>query len=385
MNETEFDTGFAGSRLASFRRRLLRWYADHRRDLPWRKTRDAYRVWISEIMLQQTTVSAVVPYFERFLQQFPTVAELAAAPEEEVLRLWEGLGYYSRARNIHRTAAIIVDEHGGDFPETVDELQKLPGIGRYTAGAIASFAFGKPAAIVEANTLRLYCRLLGYDGDPRSSVGQRLLWRFAGRLVPEKSPGDFNHALMDLGATLCRPTEPSCGECPVRRDCRAFAEKRVDEIPVPAKRTEITDVTAAAIAVWKNGRVLLRRCEPGERWAGLWDFPRLELDATGKTTKSIQADSNRGAAPADTAEIRRTVESHVRNSTGIEAEVDRFLDEIRHSVTRFRIRLLCYSGRHCTGTLKRSAGLRWISPRGLKEVPLSVSGRKLAQLLLESR
>ena len=178
--------------MSRFRRGVRSWYKRNARDLPWRSTADAYRVWISEIMLQQTTVAAVLPYFERFVARFPSLAALAAAEEEEVLKYWEGLGYYSRARNLHKTARQLLSGHAGRFPESVEELQALPGIGRYTAGAIASFAFGLPAPIVEANTLRLYCRLMGYRGNPRGSEGQRLLWQFAKRVgsalrVPENS------------------------------------------------------------------------------------------------------------------------------------------------------------------------------------------------------
>ena len=179
------DSALDSSEFASLRRRLIRWYERHARDLPWRHTTDPYRVWISEIMLQQTTVAAVVPYFQRFLTRFPTVRDLAAADENDVLRLWEGLGYYSRARNLRKAAQVIVSEHEGVFPCEVDVLQKLPGIGRYTAGAIASFAFDRRAPIVEANTLRLYCRLLGYADDPRSAVGQQALWSLAEAILPK--------------------------------------------------------------------------------------------------------------------------------------------------------------------------------------------------------
>src|SRR5690606_10067608 len=188
----------------------------HGRELPWNDQRDAYRVWVSEIMLQQTTVTAVKPYYERFLARFPDVQALAAASEDEVLRLWEGLGYYSRGRNLRKAAQAIVADHAGRLPADAVELARLPGIGRYTAGAIASFAYGLPEPIVEANTLRLYCRLMGYEGDPRSTAGQRQLWSFAEKILPRKSPGEFNQALMDLGATLCMPVNPNCEACPVQ-------------------------------------------------------------------------------------------------------------------------------------------------------------------------
>jgi A/G-specific adenine glycosylase len=357
-----FSRAWNGRQLAAFRRRLLRWYDEHGRDLTWRRSRDPYRIWISEIMLQQTTVAAVVPYFERFLDRFPAVGELAAADEREVLRHWEGLGYYSRARNIHKAARVLVAEHGGRFPESVDELQQLPGIGRYTAGAIASFAFDRPAPIVEANTLRLYCRLLGYDGDPRSSRGQKVLWEFAGRVVSTESPGRFNHALMDLGATVCRVTEPDCPACPVKQHCAAFREGTVAGIPVPAKKPEITELTEAAVVVRKNGRVLLRQCRPGERWAGLWDFPRFGVECE---------------KPAETEVL-----AQLHEKVGIAAVVQSRLEDIRHSVTRYRIRLLCFTADFVSGRVAATSGTHWVPVAALDDYPLSVTGRRIAESVI---
>lgn len=216
-------------------------------------------------MLQQTTVVAVVPYFERFLARFPTVRDLAESNESDVLRLWEGLGYYSRARNLRKAAEVVVREYGGEFPADVETLQKLPGIGRYTAGAIASFAFNLCAPIVEANTLRLDCRLLGFDGDPRSKAGQQVLWSFAEAVLPKTQPGRFNQALMELGATVCSPKNPNCEQCPVQAHCRAFADGTQASIPQPATRPAITEVVEASIAVHQRGKYLLRRCPTGER------------------------------------------------------------------------------------------------------------------------
>ncbi|MGQ0632991.1 MAG: A/G-specific adenine glycosylase [Planctomycetaceae bacterium] len=265
--------------LPQFRRALVAWYRRHARSLPWRATHDPYAIWISEIMLQQTTVAAVVPYFDRFVRRFPSVRSLAAAEEDEVLRLWEGLGYYSRARNIHKAARALVAEHGGRFPQQVAELVRLPGVGRYTAGAIASFAFDLPAPIVEANTLRLYSRLLGYRGNPRAADGQRALWSFAEAVLPRKGAGLVNQALMELGATVCTPDEPACDRCPVRRWCVAAADGSQAQIPEAPRRIQMTDVTEIAVAVRRKGRYLLLKRAPGERWAGLWDFVRFPLPA----------------------------------------------------------------------------------------------------------
>lgn len=323
-------------------------------------------------MLQQTTVAAVMPYYERFLSRFPSVRALAAAKEDDVLRAWEGLGYYSRARNLLRTARRLIDEHAGVFPGDVQDLMALPGIGRYTAGAIASFAFDVPAPIVEANTLRLYCRLLGYDSDPRSAHGQRLLWSFAAQLVPSRGPGDFNQALMDLGATLCTPLDPDCPACPLKSGCRSLSTGRVDEIPVSAPRKAITEVTEASVAVRRRDTYLLRRRGNDERWAGLWDFLRFQLSPARK-----------GDGPAE-SELRDLVE-RVRAASGLKIHTPAHLQTLRHSVTRYRITLHCLTGDVYGGRLRSSnTTIRWVKPSQFANYPLSVTGRKFARLLTEA-
>ena len=314
-------------------------------------------------MLQQTTVVAVVPYFERFLKRFPMLATLAAAKEDDVLRLWEGLGYYSRARNIHKTARRIVCEHSGIFPDNVAALRDLPGIGRYTAGAIASFAFERQAPILEANTLRLYSRLLGFRGDPRSAAGQKVLWEFAGRIVPRTDPGPFNQALMELGATLCAPEKPDCPRCPVRTCCAAFTNDSQHEIPIRALRAAPTAVTEVAVAIQRGTRYLLLKRPAGERWAGLWDFVRFAWTHEGRISAARLA----GA---------------VRNETGLSVAIGDAVAEIRHSVTRFRITLCCYKAEWTAGEIEeKTREFRWVTPRQFSRFPLSVTGRKLARLL----
>jgi A/G-specific adenine glycosylase len=356
--------------LRQLRDRVRRWHRRHCRDLPWRGA-DAYQVWISEIMLQQTTVAAVVPYYERFLSAYPTVEALAAAQEEQVLRHWEGLGYYSRAINLHRTAQIIVADHGGRLPRDVDALQQLPGIGRYTAGAIASFAFDHPAPIVEANTLRLYTRLLGFDGNPRSATGQALLWRFAESVLPRSRPGEFNQALLDLGATVCTPAEPACKTCPVMSLCSAFQSGRQGELPRRAQRPEPTDVVECAVVVTHRGRYLLRRCQPGERWAGLWDFPRFALDsacATMLRDRPETVPSRLATAAIDGVEALTAVRPRLTGALG----------QLRHSVTRYRITLLCLQGESTSSRLSRGAShLKWVHGEELAQLPLSTTGREI--------
>jgi A/G-specific adenine glycosylase len=378
--------------LTRFRRTLRKWYATNARDLPWRRTTDPYRVWISEIMLQQTTVAAVVPYFARWCERFPDVLSLAAASQDEVLKYWEGLGYYSRARNIHKTATLIVDKYAGEFPDDVSQLQALPGIGRYTAGAVCSFAFDKSAPIVEANTLRLYCRLMGFDGDPRSTAGQKQLWGFAERIIPNKSPGAFNQGLMELGSTICRPVEPDCKRCPVKSCCLALANNQVTSIPRPKARPQITPVTEVSVAI-RRGRghkssYLLRLRPDGERWAGLWDFIRFEVDnAAVGSVVSEKTSTSKNAKPTSLstgdASLKQLVEQEVLSRTGLMIDCVSAIREIHHSVTRYRIRLLCFDARRKSGRLAKGQTFRWVCPGDFDDYPLSVTGRKLAVSLTQ--
>jgi A/G-specific adenine glycosylase len=358
---------FSAAQKRSLRRNLLAWYAKHARDLPWRATRDPYRVWISEVMLQQTQVATVRDYFVRFIREFPNVECLAAADDERVLRQWEGLGYYRRARQLHAAARRIVAEHGGQFPCSVDELRRLPGIGRYTAGAIASIAFGIRAPILEANTLRLLSRLIAYRGDPRAASGQRLLWQLAEEILPRKNVAQFNQALMELGALVCTPSEPDCRHCPLSSLCRASAAGLEEQIPRARSRGEYTRLREAAVIVRKKDRVLMRRCGPSERWAGLWDFPRFELNAKGPLF------------------ARDEIVTKLRHQTGITCTVPTLLHTLRHGITRYRITLDCYQAKHIAGRVRSSNGsaIRWFAAAELPALPLSTTGRKMARFVTD--
>lgn len=351
----------------SFRRRLLSWYRDNARDLPWRSDRDAYCIWVSEIMLQQTQVATVVSYYQRFLERFPAVHSLAEADEQEVLRLWEGLGYYRRARQLHAAARVIVDEHDGRFPRDAAAVRSLPGIGRYTAGAILSIAFGQREPILEANTIRVLSRLVGYGEDTTSGKAQRLLWDVAERVLPQADSGTFNQALMELGSQLCVPGEPRCLLCPVREHCHANRLGLQHQIPAKAQRTKYQDVTEAAILVSRRQRVLVRRCVPGERWAGLWDFPRFPVAAKRESR------------------LRTELANQLADQTGLDVQVGDRIKTIKHGVTRFRITLHCYPTTNVSGRLKRNGQqLRWVSPEELAQLPLSVTGRKLSGLVRDN-
>jgi A/G-specific adenine glycosylase len=242
--------------------------------MPWRRNVSPYRTWVSEIMLQQTTVAAVTPKYESFLARFPDVRALAAAPEDEVLRHWAGLGYYSRARNLRRAAGAIVADHGGRFPSDYDSVLALPGVGRYTAGAIMSIAFGRPFPVVDGNVIRVFSRLFGLRGRAKDPAFAARIWERAESLVPKSAPGDWNQALMELGATVCTPESPSCGACPVSGDCAAFAEGLQDQLPLPEKRREPTPVRWTCLWIERGGRVLLWRRGGRERLLkNLWGLP----------------------------------------------------------------------------------------------------------------
>ena len=356
---------FTPAQHARLRRRLLAWYKTNARDLPWRRSRDPYRVWISEIMLQQTQVATVREYFERFIRAFPNVVRIAAADEQDVLRLWEGLGYYRRARQLHAAAQRIVAEHGGRFPESIDELRKLPGIGRYTAGAIASIAFDQRAAILEANTVRLLSRLIGYRDDPLASTGQRLLWQVAEDILPQKDVAQFNQALMELGSLICTPSEPKCHECPLSSLCKANAASLQREIPPAKPRQHYTELREAAVVVRKHGRVLMRQCGPGERWSGLWDFPRFEIPSE----RPLFANEE--------------IVKRVQAQTGVTCAPPTLLKTMRHGVTRYRITLDCYLAKHVAGRARSPNGsnVRWFPLAELPALPLSTTGRKIAVLV----
>jgi A/G-specific adenine glycosylase len=267
----------AAAESAEVARRVVAHFRSVRRDLPWRRSRDPYAIWVSEIMLQQTRVAAVVPYYERWMARFPTVTALAEAPLDDVLAAWAGLGYYSRARNLHRGAREVVTRHGGALPASAAALRALPGIGPYTAGAIASIAFAQPEPLVDGNVARVLARLYAIDIDIKSSAASSTLWRLAAELVPGDAPGDFNQGLMELGATVCTPLGPTCLLCPLTALCRARAQGREHELPrMPARKRphELPLIDATALWIERRGKLLLARRTPDGLYGGLWELPQ---------------------------------------------------------------------------------------------------------------
>nr|QKW93577.1 adenine DNA glycosylase [Archangium sp.] len=345
------------ARRESIRAGLLAWYDRQKRDLPWRRTRDPYAIWLSEVMLQQTQVATVIPYWERFLQRFPTVEALAAAPLPDVLAGWRGLGYYSRARNLHRAAQEIIARFGGRLPSTADELLTLPGFGRYTAGAVASIAFGEPAPLVDGNVARVLSRLFEVEGVPGDRAREARLWELATALVPGVRPGDFNQALMEHGATVCRPENPLCLLCPVREQCLAHLHGRVDELP-PAKVRAAPKRMTLAVAVWAHeGRLLLaRRAEKG-LFGGLWELPTVEIEDDTSDPSSAEK-----LAEALGAEIR--VQGH--------------LGTVRRQLTHraLSLRLLRVTGRQHPTRAPAFQELRWCTPDEASSLGMSTAMHK---------
>lgn len=345
------------------RRRLLDWYDLHKRDLPWRRRQgDAYAQMLAELMLQQTQVSTVTEHYQRFIRRFPAIVDLAQADLSEVLTLWSGLGYYSRARQLHAAAKTVVDRYGGVVPSDVDRLMTLPGIGRYTAGAIASIAYGRRAAVLDGNVTRVLMRLLALDANPKSSAVRTYLWSVAERLLPRRRCGDFNQALMELGASVCRPKSPICSDCPIKPYCRAAALGLTDLVPKPAKRARLRPVDMVVAAVRRDDRLLFARRPLGGLWPGLWELPSEPLASGEPDSAGLQR-------------LRRRLGRGYRISSEPVATTTRTLT---HRVISFRV----FAGRACQDSVDPSSGcgsgssgacqpLRWLAADELAGIGIS--------------
>lgn len=319
--------------IRAFHRSLFRWYRRHGRDLPWRRTRDPYAVLVSEFMLQQTQVAAVIPYYERWLRRFPHFTALAAASENDVLHAWQGLGYYARAQNLHATAKIVQDRHHGIFPRDTDQLRRLPGVGKYTAHAVVSFAFDQPVPIVEANTARVLARLFDLRIPIDSAAGQKRLWQHAVELIPKHKAADFNSALLDLGALVCLPRQPKCGICPVERFCGAA---NPDVLPIKKARSEMKKLIENHALVIRRKKILLEQSRT--RWRGMWILPPLDADC-------LKQSGPQG----------------------------RVIHEAAFPFTNHRIRLRVFA-RNCAKIDNRSQ--RWFSVRALDSIPIPSPHRR---------
>ena len=343
--------------------RLLAWYDAHRRDLPWRRTHDPYRIWLAETMLQQTRVETAIPYYRRFLRRFPTPKTLADASIDDVLTLWAGLGYYRRARNLHAAAQRIVADHAGRVPDDPQALRALPGVGRYTAGAILSIAFGRAAPAVDGNVTRVLCRLFAIASNAKAGPTQKRLWTLAERLVPAERPGHFNQALMDFGATLCTPTRPACGVCPVRDLCRAFGAGRQLDLPRLPRARPIPHYDVPIGLIWRRGRLLIAKRRPDVMLGGLWEFP--------------------GGKPRDGETLPEALRREIAEEVALHATVRGHFLSCRHAYSHFRITLHAY---HCTAPRGRprplaSDAVRWVTVPQLADYPFPSGSARIIRRL----
>lgn len=342
---------------------LLDWYTVARRDLPWRRTSDPYAVWVAEIMLQQTRVATVLPYYERFLSRLPSLHALAGAELETVLHLWAGLGYYSRARNLHAAARQIVERHQGVFPSDPAQLRALPGIGEYTAAALLSISFGLRLPSVDGNVERVLCRLMALEGDPRRGSTRRAVRERARELVDCDRPGDVNQALMELGATLCVPAAPACEQCPLSWACEARRQGRPEGFPQRRARAPLERRTAAAAILRRDDTVLVAQRPPQGVWAGLWEFPQIEVDNHGP----------------------RELAAHLQSCLGVHAEIGARLLTVRHTIMNRHVALYVYDVRVVEDrkAVHGYGARRWVSLSQLGGLALSAPHRRIAQWLVQ--
>ena len=361
MSDSELDLATA----------LLAWWDSGHADLPWRSTSDPYAIWVAEVMLQQTQIATVIPYFERWMARFPTVAELASAPLDDVLKQWQGLGYYSRARNLHTAAKQVIEVHQGELPQTVPELLSLPGIGRYTAGAIASIAYDSAVPVVDGNVVRVLSRLFDIAVDVTLSATQRQLWATAGGLVPAARAGDYNQALMELGQLVCTPADPRCVRCPLAAQCLARGRGTQYDRPVrpPRKRTPHYDVVAGVIwqtAPSASSRFLIAKRPLQGMLGGLWEFPGGKVE------------------PGETHE--QALQREIREELAIEIQVNEPLCTVQHAYTHFRISLHAYCARYQQGQPQHLgvADHAWVTLDAVAQYPFAVTDLKIIAQLNKS-
>ena len=344
-------------------RRLLNWYRHNRRDLPWRKTRNPYHVTVAEFMLHQTRVRTVLPYYQDFVERFPDWASLAEASLNEILKAWEGLGYYARARNLHALAQRVCSQHEGQLPDSEQALLALPGIGPYTVGAIVSISFGQDRPAVDGNARRVLCRMFQVTEDPTRPEGRRRLQAIAASLLPPGQAGVFNQALMELGATLCSPRRPSCTRCPLSDGCLARQLNIQESLPVRRPRKPLPHHDIAAGVIWHGARVLIARRPPRGLLGGLWEFP--------------------GGKRGPGESLEDCLVREVREELGIEIEVGQLLAKVKHAYTHFRITLHAYHCRYISGKPQNigCSAWRWVTPQELDDYAFPAANHAIIETL----
>jgi A/G-specific adenine glycosylase len=343
-----------------FSKKILAWYSQHGRVLPWRGHPDPYAIWVSEIMLQQTRVETVIPYFERWMDRFPGIRELAAASEQEVLSQWEGLGYYSRARNMYKAARIVVEKYGGELPRNLTELRKIPGIGRYTVGAIASMAFGLDVATLDGNLRRVFSRFFNVNEPADSPTGEKIMWGLAEKHLPKGRAGDYNQALMDLGATICLPHNPACPLCPLKGICTARKLGLQEQRPLLKPKVKVPHYIVTAAVIIRKGKILLAKRPSQTLLGGMWEFPGGKVEK-GESLKSCLA-------------------REIREELGVEIRIGEEIDIYKHAYTHFRITLHAFATELTDGEPRavEVAGLVWVLPNELGDYPMGKVDRQIA-------
>lgn len=343
-----------------FQNGLIDWYKSQQRDLPWRKNQDPYKIWVSEVMLQQTRVDTVIPYFEAFVNRFPTVEALAEADEVEVLKAWEGLGYYSRARNLQAGVREVHEKYNGKVPDDHNAISKLKGVGPYTAGAILSIAYGKPEPAVDGNVMRVMSRVLSISEDIAKQRTRKRFESIVKEMIPEGQASEFNQGLMELGAVICTPKSPKCLLCPVQSHCKAFAQGKQDELPVKGKKKP-PKLVKLAVAVIRNGKneVLIRRRPNTGLLAGMWEFPCFEVSGTGK---------------------KEQLNAKLSGTYGARVEWKARLRNVQHVFTHLKWELAVYEG-EIREPLQRQKELEWASVDKLSQYPFPVSHQKIISMI----
>jgi A/G-specific adenine glycosylase len=344
-------------------KRLLTWYEEHARDLPWRTTSDPYKIWVSEIMLQQTRVESVLPYYQRWMEKYPKLEDLARAGEEEVLSSWEGLGYYRRAINLHRGVKEIQQNYDGIIPEEPDLLQKLPGIGPYTAGAIASIAFNRPAPILDGNIRRLFTRLFNIQEPIELSKTEKMLWAIARKLVPEDSPGDFNQGMMELGALICVPRNPKCDQCPLEPICAAKKLGIQDQLPIRKETTPLPHIQVTAAVILDDHKVLLTKRPLDGLLGGMWEFP--------------------GGKQEEGETLQVTLTREMQEELNLRVKVGDLLGVFHHAYTHYKVTLHAFYCKPLSTEIKLNfhTQLNWVPINSLDDYPMGKLDRLISQQL----
>ena len=341
-----------------FQIKLLQWFEKNKRDLPWRKTKDPFAIWVSEIMLQQTQVNTVIPYYNHFLKTFPTLRDLAKANLSKVLKVWEGLGYYSRARNLHRASKVIANHSNGKIPDNLKGLLSLPGIGRYTAGAILSIAFNKTAPILDGNVKRVLSRLFGISGDPKENKTEQSLWQLSESLVPKGKASPFNQGLMDLGAMICAPKNPQCHKCPLCDLCKGWASGKPDKFPSKTIKKKIPHIEAVSAVIRKDGKIFLRQRPPKGLLGGLWEFPNWRIEKERR--------------------LRLRLRNNIEKEFGVNVQVNELIGIFQQTYSHFKLTLEVFNCEAFDGNKNR----RWVPIQKLHLLPMSRIHRKVADAIL---